>query len=154
MGFAKRMHDASKGTGEAAIGFDILGMSMKDEVTGNMRDMNEVFEESLTKLTRMEAGQKRTLASTAIFGESGGKLVVAMSGVNMSLKSATETVGKYNIGTEEAVKASAQLQQMTAHYEMFSQGVKTTILVQVVPYMRTYADELAGVASAAMVIMF
>ena len=144
--FAKSMYDASQGIGEAAIGFDILGVEVRDQ-DGNMREMNSVFEESIQKLIRMEEGQKKTLAATTVFGKSGGNLVVALQSVNMSVDDATKMIAAYGLGTQEAIEAAAEWQKMTAHYEMFSAGVKTAIMEQIIPYIQEYADEIASLAS-------
>ena len=66
----KNMGNAKDGTGAAAEAFQTLGISIKDDVTGELRDNQVVFDEIITKLGQVENATERDSLSMQIFGKS------------------------------------------------------------------------------------
>lgn len=72
--FAQRVGQfATFGTGPAVLGFGMLGISVKD-ATGQVRDLDELLMESLSALSKYEAGAQRDAIATRLFNMSGAQL--------------------------------------------------------------------------------
>lgn len=66
---AVNMSKASKGSKTQSEAFDALGISVVD-ADGNLRDADDVFNEAIKKLGKMEAGTKRDALAMDIMGKS------------------------------------------------------------------------------------
>lgn len=66
----KNMGNAKDGTGAVAEAFETLGVKIKDDVTGELRNNQEVFDEIITKLGQVENATERDALSMQIFGKS------------------------------------------------------------------------------------
>jgi phage-related protein len=64
-----KMASAKDGTGSAADAFEKLGVSVTDE-NGNLRDANDVFNEAVTALGKIENETERDATAMEIFGKS------------------------------------------------------------------------------------
>lgn len=65
----KNMATAQKGTGSAADAFKTLGVSITDN-NGNLRDNQEVFNDTITALGKVENSTQRDALAMSIFGRS------------------------------------------------------------------------------------
>ena len=70
----KNMNTARKGTGDAATAFTKFGISIKDDVTGELRNNKEVFYEVITALGAIENETERDALAMSIFGKSAQEL--------------------------------------------------------------------------------
>lgn len=66
----KNMGNAKEGTGAAAEAFNTLGVNIKDNVTGELRNNQDVFDEIITKLGEVENSTERDSLAMEIFGKS------------------------------------------------------------------------------------
>ncbi len=66
----KNMATAAKGTGDAAAAFRTLKVDIRDSVTGELRDSQTVFGETIDALGRMENETQRDALAMQIFGKS------------------------------------------------------------------------------------
>lgn len=69
----RSMSSAKGGTGEAAEAFKELGVAITDE-NGNLRDTNDVFNEALTALGKIDNETERDAKAMKIFGKSAQEL--------------------------------------------------------------------------------
>jgi len=65
----KNMATASKGTGDAALAFEQLGVAIQNE-DGTLRDRNEVFQETINALSAITNETQRDAYAMQIFGKS------------------------------------------------------------------------------------
>ncbi len=70
----KNMATAKKGTGEAAGAFEELGVSFKDDVTGELRNNQDVFNDTIAALGKIENETQRDALAMQIFGKSAQEL--------------------------------------------------------------------------------
>ena len=66
----KNMSTARGGTGAAAEAFEFLGVKVKDDVTGELRDSQDVFNETIKALGELENETERDARAMEIFGKS------------------------------------------------------------------------------------
>ena len=66
----RNMDGAREGTGAAADAFKALGVSVTDNVTGELRNNQDVFDEIITKLGGVANETERNALTMAIFGKS------------------------------------------------------------------------------------
>jgi len=76
--FAKRMADAQRGTGEALVGFQALGVSVTD-ASGNLRSADAVFRDTIDGLAGVDDATTKAAISTQIFGRRGLDMLTAFS---------------------------------------------------------------------------
>lgn len=69
----RNMASAKSGTGETAKAFESLGVSVTDS-SGELRDRNEVFNETITALGKVENATERDALAMQIFGRSAQEL--------------------------------------------------------------------------------
>lgn len=82
----RNMNAASKGSGDAYEAFKALGVSVKDDVTGVLRDNQDVFDEVISKLGTIEDTTQRDAYAMAIFGKSAQELNPLILGGTQQLK--------------------------------------------------------------------
>lgn len=82
----KNMATAQKGTGSAADAFKTLGVSIKDDATGELRNNQDVFNDAITALGKMENGTQRDALAMQIFGKSAQDLNPLIKGGADTLK--------------------------------------------------------------------
>ena len=124
--FPKRIDEMARGTGEAKVAFDRLGISARN-TDGSIRDSNEVFKETVAKLQGIgDAGQKAALANIA-FGEAGGKLMAVLG--DRSLDDFVEYSRKFGIDVgPEAIKRSKEWTAATAELKRVFEGTGAMIV--------------------------
>ena len=66
----KNMATAQKGTGSAAEAFKTLGVSIKDDATGQLRNNQDVFNDAITALGKIQNSTERDALAMQIFGKS------------------------------------------------------------------------------------
>ena len=66
--YTARIAAADMGSLEAVEGFENLGVAIRDDMTGSLRDSDVVFREVLTRLGEMEPGADRTTAAIQALG--------------------------------------------------------------------------------------
>ncbi len=86
----KNMGNAQKGSKTATDAFDKLGVSFKDNVTGELRDNQDVFNDAINALGQIENETERDALAMEIFGKSAQDLNPLILGGADALK----TMGK------------------------------------------------------------
>jgi methyl-accepting chemotaxis protein len=97
----RSMSAAKSGSGDAARAFAALGISVKDKVTGELRNNQEVFNEAIAALGKMKNETQRDAYAMAIFGKSAQEL-------NPLIEGGAEQLARLG---EEAEKAGIILSQ-------------------------------------------
>ncbi len=80
-GLPERMLDAASGAGEAAEGFEALGVSVTEG--GKLRDINEVLKETVERLQAEENATLRAAKANLVFGDAGVKMMGALGDVRL-----------------------------------------------------------------------
>ena len=125
--FNVKLLDSNRASSESSKIFKALGISVVDNVTGSLRPANDVFEETIDALSRVEDQTSKAAIAQKLFGRSGGALL--QSG-------AIEDMEKY-IGLAEefgpafddnAIKKAAEFQRGMALLKTSAMGALQSIL--------------------------
>ena len=92
----KNMFNAAKGTGDAAIAFDKLGVKVVGN-DGHLRNQNDVFQETIKKLGSMKNETERDALAMQIFGKSATQLNPMIEDMGKTYQLVTETMKKNKI---------------------------------------------------------
>ena len=121
----KRLADTARGTGEAKIAFDELGIAAEDS-GGSLRASDDVLRESLSKLQAIESPTLRAARATQIFGKSGTALLQALGGAE--LDDFVDVAKRFGIDVgPEAAQSAADWQRAMASLSMVSRDLKADL---------------------------
>lgn len=123
----KRMADASRGTGEALVAFEQLGVKVTD-ANGSLRDSDEVFREMITRLGEVVNPAQRAALATQAFGDSGGKLLQAL-GDTADLDAFIDAANRWGVDVGPRASESARVwQRETALLQTVIRGTAQDLL--------------------------
>jgi len=122
----KRMADVARGTGEAKIAFEQLGISVVN-ADGSLRSADDVLRESLNALQNVESATERSALATQLFGEAGTGLLQALSG--SQLEEFVNQAERFGVKVgPDAAKAAGDFQRELANMELMAEGAKETFI--------------------------
>lgn len=124
---------ASKGTGNAADGFKMLGISLQDPAVKAM-DLDAILLKVADKFQAMPDGPKKTAAAMELFGKSGANLIPTLNagadGLGKLKKEAKE-LGV--VMSEKDVKLLDELGDNMDRVKAGAQGIKNAIVNAIAP---------------------
>lgn len=116
--FPKRMADFARGTGEAKVAFEALGIEVTD-ASGQLRSADDVLNDTINALNRIENPTTRAALATQLLGESGGRLLQALGTGEDAIESFRGAADALGITLDEDVaKGAAALQRSLAGLEL------------------------------------
>lgn len=122
----KRMADVARGTGEAKVAFEQLGISVVN-ADGSLRSADDVLRESLNALQNVESATERSALATQLFGEAGTGLLQALSG--SQLEEFVNQAERFGVKVgPDAAKAAGDFQRELANMELMAEGAKETFI--------------------------
>lgn len=123
--FGAKMASAATGTGKQAAAFAALGVAVTG-ADGDLRDGNEVLEETLAALNAMPPSAKRSAIAVDALGRSGGKLLQALSGTELS--GFVEMANEFGVKVgPKAAEAAGQWQRDMAELNLVFEGLQARL---------------------------
>jgi len=114
--FQMSMDSATRGTGRQAEAFAALGVQVKDN-NGEMRDSNDVFNDTIQELSKMEAGTQRNTKVMTLFGKSASALI--QSGFIDGMDKFNQRVKEFGLDVgPKATEEAANFQRAVADMNM------------------------------------
>lgn len=147
----KSMLGASEGGSQAKY-FEQLGISVTD-ANGNLRDSNEVFQETITALGKMENETERDAIAMAIFGKSANELNPLIEDAGATYEKVATIMAEHGlepVSQEELDKANEFNDAIDTIKLVFLQAVQivgTKIAGYLVPLMEKVVNVAADIAS-------
>jgi len=129
--FPKRLADVARGTGEAKVAFDALGISATNS-DGSLRSADAVVQDLISAIKRVPDTTTKAALATQAFGEAGGKLLQALGGTELSAYVEFSQRFGTDIGPRAAA-AAADWQRASAELSTAMDGIKGTIVDLVAP---------------------
>ena len=123
-GFSTRLVDASKNGGDLANVFEGLGVDIRDSVTGELRNADDVFRDTTRALASVEDAQIRTAAAVKLFSESGGELVNVTQVLGGDFDLFAGAVERVGVGMEGGAENAAGFQRAMAVLDQVLDGIK------------------------------
>ena len=146
----KSMLGASEGGSQAKY-FEQLGISVTD-ANGELRDSNEVFQETIQALGMMENETQRDAIAMAIFGKSANELNPLIEDAGATYEKVSGIMAKYGLEpvSQEALdRANEFNDQIDTIKLVFMQAIQiigTKIAGYLVPVMQKVVDKAAQIA--------
>lgn len=147
----KSMLGASEGGSQLKY-FEQLGISVTD-ANGNLRDSNDVFQETIKALGQMENETERDAIAMAIFGKSANELNPLIEDAGATYEKVSAIMAKYGlepVSQEELDKANEFKDAIDTIKLVFGQAIQivgTKIAGYLVPLMEKVVDVAADIAS-------
>jgi phage-related protein len=142
----KNMDNAAKGTKDQIEAFEELGVAFRDDLTGELRDSQTVFNELMGALGNVENETKRDALAMRLFGKSAQEL-------NPLIKAGTKELERlskeaHNVGavlSDEALEAAGQFDDTMQTLEASTKGLAATLGVAVIPAVSEVVNSVVGI---------
>ena len=135
-----RMAEAQKGIGAGAEAFNRLKISALDS-KGALKSQEQMFEETVTALQKMEDGTEKSRLATQLFGKAGLELMPLLNGAAGSveeLKAKAHELGL--VISDESVDAGVKFTDTIDQLKRSFSAVVTNIGVSVMPIIQQFCD--------------
>ena len=132
----KSMSSAQSGTGATAEAFDQLGVSVVDS-NGNLRDNDEVFQETIAALGQMENETERDALAQKIFGKSAAELNPLIEDQGETLKMVNDALKKYDLDfvDQETLDKANQFNDQLDMMKLLGQTALSIVGAQLAGYL-------------------
>jgi len=133
--FTNKAGQAHNVGGAATRIFDRLGISVED-ADGNLRDMDEVFRETVTSLSKMDTVAEQATTAIELFGARGSKIAAVFGSGTDALDVWTRKVTEAGlVMDEDAKKASADMDHAMAELKLTMRATSLEIGSNLIPSM-------------------
>ena len=125
--FQTKIRDASNGSKEMETAFNALGVSITNS-QGELRNSNEVFNDSIRALGRLQNETERNAIALKLFGRSAGAGLI-QSGALDNLDAMTQKAQRFGVSiNKDAIGAMGDFQRAMADFELVASGTFENIL--------------------------
>lgn len=130
---AEKAQDAATGSGEAAELFDQLHIKVKDS-HGVFKSQSELFDEVITKLSRMKDETERNAIASKLLGSTGEKIIPLLDKGAAGLEEAKKMAHEFGVVMgEEALAALNDVTLAVNNFDAAGEGLKNTIAKGMAP---------------------
>ena len=141
----KNMASAKEGSGAAAEAFATLGVSVTDELTGELRDTNAVFDEAITALGSIQNETERDALAMQIFGKSAKDLnPMIEEGGDALAEFRKEASDVGYVLDEETLDKLTEVQDGFDRLGLAADSAKNQIGASIGEFILPYLNELVG----------
>ncbi|MBE3126208.1 MAG: phage tail tape measure protein [Acidobacteria bacterium] len=139
------MADAAAGDALATEKLDALGISAVD-VNGNLRPLNDVFLEAADKISKFEAGAKKSAIAADIFGKAGIGLIPTLNLGREGLEKEADAAHRMGlVFTNDAAKASELFNDTLADLGLSISGAKNQLSLALMPAITAITAKITEV---------
>lgn len=130
---AEKAQDAATGSGEAAELFAQLGIKVKDS-QGTFKSQSELFDEVITKLSRMKDETERNAIASKLLGSTGEKIIPLLDKGAAGLEEAKKMAHEFGVVMDEEALAALKDVTLAANdFDAAGEGLKNTIAEGMAP---------------------
>lgn len=140
------MGEAAKGTEKQTEAFAALGVSIRDDVTGELRDNWDVFKDTIDALGQVENETQRDIIANALFGKSYSELKPLIDAGTDALKERMEMA---DVASKEEIEALGRVDDAHQQYESTLERVKQKIAVEFAPVSESALTKFGDLAERA-----
>ena len=141
--FQEKILEASEGSGEAYEMFVRLGVSVKDQVTGSLRETEPVLMDVITALQRMADETERNAISSTLLGGTGEALIPLYNDNTQAIEHLMQRKEELGILTGEGIESLKKVSQSMIDYEERTNNAKDTLAKDFAPALTDF-NETAG----------
>lgn len=152
MGITQTLANVASGVEGSTTAFDTLGVSLTNS-DGSLKSTEQVLQETLFALADMEDTTQRNALAIEIFGRGASELSPLLNAGSDGIRDMMEQAEQYGlVMSDSAVSASAAFGDSLSLLQKSVQGVKTSLLSELLPgvteIMNGFAGIVAGVQGA------
>ena len=130
--------------------FDELGVKIKDDVTGNFRNITDIFYDSIEALGKIDNETERDITAMSLFGKSADELAGIIDDGGASLKAFGEEAANMGlIIPEEDIQRAAELDDAIEKLKAQATGTFAALGVEIaemlMPYLPQIEEFLRGI---------
>lgn len=140
--FQERMQDAAAGTGEASELFDKLGISVQDNVTGQLRGTEDVLLDTIHALQDMSDVTDRNAVSSKLLGGTGEALIPIYNQNAEALDFLLQKKHELGILTGDEVERLKDVTESLLDYEERINAAQDALATQMAPSTAHFYDVL------------
>lgn len=130
---AEKAQDAATGSGEAAELFAQLGIKVKDS-HGVFKSQSELFDEVITKLSRMKDETERNAIASKLLGSTGEKIIPLLDKGAAGLEEGKKMAHEFGVVMdEETLAALNDVTLAVNNFDAAGEGLKNTIAKGMAP---------------------
>ena len=145
----KSMSAAKGGTGTQADAFKTLGVSIKDNVTGQLRNSNDVFNESITKLGAIKNPTERDALAMQILGKSAMQLNPLIKAGGTQLAAMSDEAKKNGaVMSNEAVAGLDAFGDSLDASKLALKGIAGTMAAGALPMLNQFTGLIGNLSGA------
>lgn len=131
---------AIDGTGKGAKSFEALGISVKD-ANGQVRNQEDIFNEAVVALQKMEDGTEKAKLANDLFGRSGSEMMPLLNGAAGSVDEMRQKAHELGLVLgDEAIDAGVVFTDTVDQMKRSFGAVATQIGVSVMPIIQTLLE--------------
>ena len=139
--------DTQNGVEGASSAFDSIGVSMKN-TDGTFKSTEQVLLDSIDALAAMEDETQRNAAAQEIFGKSAAEILPLLNSGSEGIKELMQEAKDYGmVMSDEAVAASAAFEDSLSRMQWTFNGLKNSIVSQMLPSLTTLMDGFSDLAA-------
>lgn len=141
--FQEKILEASEGSGEAYEMFERLGVSVRDQVTGSLRETEPVLMDVINALRNMDDETERNAISSTLLGGTGEKLIPIYNDYSQAIEHLMDRKEELGILDAEEVENLKKVSQSMIDYEERTNNAKDTLAKDFVPALVDF-NETSG----------
>ncbi len=139
-GLATKMDEAARGGKGATETFQRLGINVKD-TSGKMKTQEQVFEEAVVKLQKMEDGTEKAALANKLFGKSGQELMPLLNGAAGSVEEMKKKAQELGLVLgDDAIDAGVLFTDTIDQLKRSFSSIVTQVGVSVMPVIQKFCD--------------
>lgn len=140
--FSKGIAEAAAGTGEALIGFNALGISVRDNITGKIKPLDQLLPQVADKMKNIQNQSLRNAIAAKLFGKEGAKLNGIFNEGSDGLKRlAKEAHSVGAVMSPEQIKTAAEFDDGVKSITATLLGVRNTIGAALAPVLLGFLEK-------------
>ena len=139
--FQEKILEASEGSGEAYEMFGKLGVAVRNEVTGSLRDTESVLLDVVHALQLMVDETERNAISSTLLGGTGEKLIPIYEQNAEALDALMEKKREIGVLTGDEIDALDKVTDALVIYEESVNRAKDVLAVEYAPYLAEFYEE-------------
>lgn len=142
----KGMDSASKGGKDTTEAFSRLGVSFKDDVTGELRNNQDVFNDLIDSLGKVENETERDALAMRLFGKSAQELNPLIKAGGDELARLSEEAHKVGaVLSDDTLAAAGKFDDVMQTLEASTKGLTATLGVAAIPAISEIVNSVVGI---------
>lgn len=143
--FQEKILEASEGSGEAYEMFERLGVSVKDQVTGSLRETEPVLMDVVTALQRMADETERNAISSTLLGGTGEALIPLYNDNTQAIEHLMQKKEELGVLTGDEIENLKKVSESMLDYEERTKNAQDALAKDFAPALVDFNNTAGSV---------